>query len=430
MKHGTVIAVFILSLVISCSQQQKRVKVTYISDPPGGTLHHQSGELRGPCPKVLWYDIDKDALAAGLLDARGMTVRWPSGPEKKSDKLIWIPVDGSDHKYTFVQPKDEANATDERGDVVIQAETTDPNDGVIIEEELVVTQVESERDPGLREEQDEESVQIADAANTIKPTDIAEVWAEQGQQQRQQREKETVQVKATFKTVDFTNGMTMEFALIPAGEFIVDDPSDEGAKDSNAAPTHRIRISKPFYMSVYEVTQEQYKKVMGTNPSRFEGPRRPVDTVSWRDAQMFCQKLSSIDGGRYRLATEAEWEYACRAGTTTAYYWGDDFDSRYGWTISNSEATTHEVGARLPNAWGLRDMAGNVAEWCQDWYEKYDSSSPVQVDPKGPSEGVYRILRGGSWGHTPASCRSAYRKWQTPEHKYDDCGIRVVLELE
>lgn len=429
MKHGTVIAVFILLLVISCSQQQQQVKVTYISDPPGGTLHYQNGELRGPCPKVLWYDIDEDALAAGLLDAKGMTVRWPSGPEKKSDKLIWIPVDGSDQQYTFVQPKDEANATVEHRDVVIKAETADPNDGVI-EKELVVTEVEAERDPGLREEQDEETVQIADAAKTVEPTDIAEIWAEQAPQQRQPREEEIVQVKATIKTVDFTNGMTMEFALIPAGEFIVDAPSNDGDNDSNTAPAHRIRMSKPFYMSVYEVTQEQYQKAMGTNPSRFEGLRRPVDTVSWRDAQIFCLKLSSMDEGRYRLATEAEWEYACRAGTTTAYYWGDDFDDRYGWVISNSKAATHEVGTGLPNAWGLHDMAGNVAEWCQDWYGPYDPNAAGQIDPKGPSEGVYRILRGGSWGHTPASCRSAHRNWHTPDHKYDDCGIRIVLELE
>ncbi len=273
------------------------------------------------------------------------------------------------------------------------------------------------------------------------PTDIAteeksifaKVGAEKAPQQRQQREKETVQVKATIKPVDFTNGMTMEFALISIGEFIVDAPSDNGDNDPNTAPTHRVRISKPFYMSVYEVTQGQYQKVMGTNPSRFqdpEDPNRPVDTVSWRNAQMFCQKLSSIDAGRYRLATEAEWEYACRAGTTTAYYWGDDFDDRYAWAISNSEAATHEVGTGLRNAWGLHDMAGNVAEWCQDWYGPYDSTSTGQVDPNGPSEGVYRILRGGSWGHTPASCRSAYRNWHTPDHKYDDCGIRVVLELE
>ncbi len=350
MKYGIVIAVFIPLFVVSCARKQQ-LKVTYISDPPGGTLYKQSGTPWGPCPKVLRYDLDEDALAKGYLDARGLTVRWPSGPEKESDKLIRIPVDGTDQQYVFVQPEDEPNAP-------------------------------------------------------------------------------RVQVKATIKTVDFTNGMTMEFALIPAGEFTINSPSDREAEDSNASPPRTVRISKPFYMSVYEVTQEQHEKVTGTNPSRFKGPRRPVETVSWRDAQRFCRELSSIDGGRYRLATEAEWEYACRAGTTTAYYWGDDFDDRYGWAITNSKGATHEVGTQLPNAWGLHDMAGNAAEWCQDWYGQYDPNSAEQVDPKGPSEGVYRILRGGSWGHTRASCRSAHRNWHTPDHTYDDCGIRIVLELE
>ena len=398
MKHRTVIAVFIPLFVVSCAQQQ-RLKVTYISDPPGGTLYRQSGELWGPCPKVLWYDLDKDTLAAGYLDAKGLTARWPSGPEKRSDKLIRISVDGTDQQYTFVQPG---------------------------------------QDPGLREEVDDGSAQIAGVTETVDPADVAaeertvvaEVRAEQAPEQQQQREEEIVQVKATIKTVDFTNGVTMKFALISAGQFIMDDPSDEEDKNSDAGPTRMVRISKPFHMSVYEVTQEQYEKIMNRNPSRFKGPRRPVETVSWRDAQSFCRKLSNIDGRRYRLATEAEWEHACRAGTTTAYYWGDDFGDRYAWAITNSKAATHEVGTRLPNAWGLYDMAGNVAEWCEDWYGQYDPNSAEQVDPKGPSKGVYRILRGGSWGHTRASCQSAHRNWHTPDHIYDDCGIRIVLDLE
>jgi len=441
MKHGIVIAVLMPLFVVGCSQKQQ-LKMTYMSDPPGGTLYHQSGELWGPCPKVLWYDLDKDTLAAGYLDAKGLTVRWPSGPEKESDKLIRIPIDGTDQQYTFAQPEDEPNAPNVPGsaekerDVVIQvipgqdqglrekrdeeitqitdtAKTADPDDAVI-EKEAVFTEVGSERDPGLREEVDDGSAG----------------WPEQDPEQREEREEEIVQVKATIKTVDFTNGMTMKFALIPAGEFIMGNPSDEEDKDSDAGPAHMVRITKPFYMSVYEVTQEQYEKVMNRNPSRFEGLRHPVETVSWRDAEEFRRKLSSIDGGGYRLPTEAEWEYACRAKTTTAYYWGDDFDDRYAWAITNSKAATHEVGTRLANAWGLHDMAGNVAEWCQDWYGPYDPNSAEQVDPEGPSERVYRILRGGSWGHTRASCRSAHRNWHTPDHRYDDCGIRIVLELE
>ncbi len=423
MKHGTVIAVFIPLFAVSCAQQQ-RLKVTYMSDPPGAALYRQSGELWGPCPKVLWYDLDKDALAAGYLDAKGLTARWPSGAEKKSDELIRLVVDGTDQQYTFVQPEDEPNARH------LPSPTQKGRD--------VVTHVKPEQDRALRAEPDEESTRIADAAKTLEPADapveeksvVAKVRAEQAPEQQQQREEEIGQVKAAIKTVDFTNGVTMKFVLIPAGQFIMDDPSDKEDKDSDAGPRHVVRISKPFYMGVYEVTQEQYEKIMNRNPSRFKGPRHPVETVSWRDAQRFCRKLSNIDGRRYRLATEAEWEHACRAGTTTAFYWGDDFADRYAWALTNSRAATHEVGTRLPNAWGLYDMAGNVAEWCQDWYGQYDPNSAEQVDPKGPSEGVYRILRGGSWGHTRANCRSAHRNWHTPGHVYDDCGIRIVLELE
>ena len=395
-----------------------------MSDPPGAALYRQSGELWGPCPKVLWYDLDKDALAAGYLDAKGLTARWPSGAEKKSDELIRLVVDGTDQQYTFVQPEDEPNARH------LPSPTQKGRD--------VVTHVKPEQDRALRAEPDEESTRIADAAKTLEPADapveeksvVAKVRAEQAPEQQQQREEEIGQVKAAIKTVDFTNGVTMKFVLIPAGQFIMDDPSDKEDKDSDAGPRHVVRISKPFYMGVYEVTQEQYEKIMNRNPSRFKGPRHPVETVSWRDAQRFCRKLSNIDGRRYRLATEAEWEHACRAGTTTAFYWGDDFADRYAWALTNSRAATHEVGTRLPNAWGLYDMAGNVAEWCQDWYGQYDPNSAEQVDPKGPSEGVYRILRGGSWGHTRANCRSAHRNWHTPGHVYDDCGIRIVLELE
>ena len=441
MKHGIVIAVLMPLFVVSCGQKQQ-IKVTYVSDPPGGTLYKQSGELWGPCPKILWYDPDEKTLAGGYVEAEGLMVRWPNGGEKKSDKLIKIPVDGTDQQYTFVQPEDEPNApnapspTQKERDVVIQvkpgkdpgprekrdekitqitdtAKTADPDDGAI-EKEAVVTEVESEWDPGLREEVDDGSAG----------------WPEQDPEQREEREEEIVQVKATIKTVEFTNGMIMKFALIPTGEFMITSPSDQKDKDSDAGPAHMVRISKSFYMSVHEVTQEQYEKVMNRNPSRFKGPRRPVETVSCRDAQRFCRDLSSIDGGVYRLPTEAEWEYACRAGTATAYYWGDDFDDRYAWAITNSKAATHEIGTRLPNAWGLCDMAGNIAEWCEDWYGPYDPNSVEQVDPKGPSEGVYRILRGGSWGHPRASCRSAHRNWHTPDHRYDDCGIRIVLDLE
>ena len=404
MKRAIIIAVLIPLLALGCARQ--RLKVTYRSDPPGGGLYKQSGEFWGPCPKTLWYDLDDNALSEGYLEARGLIVRWPSGPEKRSDKLIRIPVNGIDQAVTFVQPEGTPDAP----------HIPNPAKGP----RHVATEVNFRPDPQLREEKDDETVWIRRPTSTVD--------ADNGV--TKERNEETVQVKSTLKTVDFGNGITVEFALIPAGEFVMGSASDDKGTDSYKGPVHTIRISKPFYMSVYEVTQAQYERVMNANPSRFPGPRRPVDMVSWKDTQRFCRILSNARKGRCSLPTESQWEYACRAGTTTAYYWGDTFDDRYAWVITNSGSATHDVGTRLPNAWGLHDMAGNVWEWCQNWHGQNDPNSAEQTENEVPSKGKYRVLRGGSWGHPPANCRSAHRNWHTPNHRYDDCGFRLVLELK
>ena len=171
-----------------------------------------------------------------------------------------------------------------------------------------------------------------------------------------------------------TNSIGMKLRLIPAGEFMMGSPGTESDRSNNETQ-HRVSITKPFYLGVTEVTQEQYQKVMGTNPSQFKGPQNPVERVSWAEAVEFCGKLSAMPaektaGHVYRLPTEAEWEYACRSGTTTAYGFGDDASrlGDYGWFRSNSDSGTHPVGEKKPNAWGLYDMHGGVYEWCQDWY--------------------------------------------------------------
>jgi len=226
------------------------------------------------------------------------------------------------------------------------------------------------------------------------------------------------------------NSIGMKLAWIPLGEFLMGSPKDEEGRSANEGPQHRVVISKGFFMATTPVTQDQYKTVMGKNPSHFKGSDLPVEQVSWEDAVEFCSKLGKKEGRGYRLPTEAEWEYACRAGTTTRFYFGDyDDDLGYhGWFDSNSGSKTHTVAQKKPSAFGLYDMHGNVLEWCSDWYDAdYYSNSP-EVDPRGPKTAKeYRVLRGGSWYHGPGSCRSANRFRYSPDGRISNFGFRVVL---
>jgi formylglycine-generating enzyme required for sulfatase activity len=210
---------------------------------------------------------------------------------------------------------------------------------------------------------------------------------------------------------------------------------------------HRVRITRPFYLGVYPVTQQEYERVIGSNPSATtEDGRHPVEQVSWFDAVTFCNKLSERENlpsyytiagaevsirGRagYRLLTEAEWEYACRAGSTTRFSSGDDEAALrdYGWFLGNSASSTHPVGERKPNAWGLCDMHGNVFEWCQDWYDAEYYGTSVQEDPPGPSSGVARVVRGGSYLSPALGARSAARTANPPDRKIDYLGFRCAL---
>jgi formylglycine-generating enzyme required for sulfatase activity len=182
-------------------------------------------------------------------------------------------------------------------------------------------------------------------------------------------------------------------------------------------------------MGVTEVTQAQYEAVMGTNPSKFKGATNPVDTVSWNDATEFCKKLSEKTRQAVRLPTEAEWEYACRAGTATTFSFGDADSALgdYAWYSANSGSTTHPVGQKKPNAWGLYDMHGNVWEWCADWYGDYPKVAATE--PQGPASGTSRVLRGGFWASAPTRCRSANRDGIAPGHRLPNCGFRVVVSV-
>ena len=217
------------------------------------------------------------------------------------------------------------------------------------------------------------------------------------------------------------NSIGMRFVPISAGSFTM------GAGET----AHKVTLTQPFELGVYEVTQEQYEAVMGDNPSHFREAGHPVEKVSWNQAVSFCRKLSALPeeqaaGFEYRLPTEAEWEYACRAGSTTVYSFGDD-DAELGdhaWFILNSGSRTNPVGGRKENAWKLHDMHGNVWEWCQDWSAALPAGEVT--DPAGPAEGSRRVLRGGSWYHYPVFCRSADRSSHEPDYRHYNLGFRVL----
>ena len=234
-------------------------------------------------------------------------------------------------------------------------------------------------------------------------------------------------------TVDLGKGIKLELVLIPAGEFLMGSPESDKDAYPSEKPQHRVRITRPFYMGEYLVTQEQWETVMGNNPSYFKGPKNPVETVSWDDCQTFLGKLnarSAVKGGKFVLPTEAQWEYACRAGSTTRFCFGDDEAGlgEYAWYGGRLVGgQTHPVGEKKPNAWGLFDIHGNVWECCQDRYaEGYYKESPVD-DPAGPTEGSRRVGRGGGWVIPAAQCRSADRDGIEPGDRSHDMGFRVSL---
>ena len=244
----------------------------------------------------------------------------------------------------------------------------------------------------------------------------------------------------------FTNSIGMKFVWIPPGTFMMGSPKEEKGRQPfgrTDETQHKVTLTKGFYMGVYLVTQEQWQAVMGNNPSNFKGEKNlPVDTVSWDDCQEFVKKLREKDKKPYRLPSEAEWEFACRAGTTTPFHFGETISTDHAnydgnFTYGNGKKgvnrqKTTPVGSFPANAWGLHDMHGNVFQWCQDWYGDYPQKDVV--DPtgleKGLEKGDIRVRRGGSWATYPQSCRSAFRGRGVPGNANYVDGFRLCFSVE
>ena len=236
---------------------------------------------------------------------------------------------------------------------------------------------------------------------------------------------------------EITNSIGMKLMLVPKGEFAMGSAPGNRNSDGDERQ-HAVTITRDYFIGAFEVTQAQYKQVMGRNPSYFQGARiagssagHPVECVSWNDAVAFCRRLSELPeekaaGRVYRLPTEAEWEYACRAGNPGEYAFGDQTEmlGDYCWYAANCGGQTHPVGEKKPNAWGLYDMHGNAWEWCADWYARH--SGRPEIDPTGPSQGTDRVYRGGGYGYGASYCRSANRTATAPSFR-GFTGFRVAM---
>jgi formylglycine-generating enzyme required for sulfatase activity len=237
---------------------------------------------------------------------------------------------------------------------------------------------------------------------------------------------ESTTVAPSSFTEDLGDGIKLEMTRIEAGSFSMG--TLDGISLDGEHPRHFVTLSS-FYSSICPITQAQWQALMRTNPSNFKGDQLPVENVSWQDAMRFCQTLAARSGKPYRLLTEAEWEYACRAGTTGDFSFGNDESqlSQHAWYVENSDQQTHAVGQRKPNAMGLYDMHGNVWEWCGDWHDELYYVQSPDFDPQGPDSGTTRVLRGGSWEDDAYSCRSARRNSGDPFNRSMTVGFRVAV---
>lgn len=270
---------------------------------------------------------------------------------------------------------------------------------------------------------------------------LKQLYHYEREKNKTETEQRPVEEMRQFNGIVDCNGVELKMVKIKASSFMMGSPDTEKGRTSSEKQ-HHVTLTKDYWMGQYEVTQAQYEAIMGENPSGFKGPNRPVVNISWHDAKAFCEKLNERYAGklpkgyRFDLPTEAQWEYACRAGTITALNNGKNLTSEgkcrnlneVAWYDKNSDRETHPVGQKRPNAWGLYDMHGNVREWCRDWFDRrYGSNNTDATDPAGPSTGSFRVYRGGSWSNSAKFCRSAFRSFSDPSLCNGYLGFRLAL---
>jgi formylglycine-generating enzyme required for sulfatase activity len=307
-------------------------------------------------------------------------------------------------------------------------------------------------------EKTDASAKVKELQNRIRERDEAIRQAELEKQRERHKRTEEIRSETQKKSdtaqaepkqslvFDIGDGVSIDMVYIPAGNFRMGSPKNETGLWKEEVPAHRVELDG-FWMSKFPVTQAQYHAIMESNPSNFQkkivlskgflgfgrdvkkeiNPNHPVEKVSWNDAMEFCRKLSDRTGKSFTLPTEAQWEYACRAGTTTRYYFGDVAShlGEYAWYSENSNRQTHPVGQKKPNAWALYDMHGNVWEWCLDWYGSYKAAT--NRNPSGPGSGSYRVARGGGWSGNAGGCQSTNRGRGAPSITYLFLGFRIVM---
>jgi len=304
-------------------------------------------------------------------------------------------------------------------------------EAVELEPQGEIERKQREEQEQLCREEERKEIEQQERLNREQEERVIKLKEKQQKKQREKEEKyrqpkeELKELESTPKT--YTSSIGMKFYLVPGGEFMMGSGEYDPEK-----PVHRVKISKPFYLGTYPVMQKQWMSVMGNNPSYFKGDKLPVETVSWNDVQDFITKLNEKEGGnKYRLPTEAEWEYAARAGTTTRFSFGDNESNLgdYAWYDANSGNKTHDVGQKKSNPWGLYDMHGNVWEWVQDsWHSDYNGA-PTDGSSWEIVEGSSWVLRGGCCNRYARDCRSAARRGGAPDSRSYALGFRLLRVL-